>query len=254
MNLTHVPPVTDAESATFHDILPKIRGLIARSLLDDAAWDRLLDRAGDLPAWWTGSYFGFEFRLGDITPVADFFVGMLLNRPLVWEYIRRGEATKPSSAEASFARFLAESSRANAPWSDLFSSVGLECDIAEVPRGRRPAPGVFLKLREVPQTDRGRVPGLVAEAIAEAVGWRSDEGERRVLERVFAALPPGGEVGYVGSLARSLDAGDPGDRSGDLGAGPVGVLRAASVAGTGRSRGRGLIRVAGCIAAFPRRV
>ena len=194
------PPATDAESATFHDILPKIRGLIARSLLDDAAWDRLLDRTGDLPAWWTGSYFGFEFRLGDATPVADFFVGMLLNRPLVWEYIRRGEATKPSSAEASFARFLAESSRANAPWSDLFSSVGLECDIAEVPRGRRPAPGVFLKLREVPQTDRGRVPGLVAEAIAGAVGWRSDEGERRVLERVFAALPPGGEVGYVGAL------------------------------------------------------
>ena len=158
MNYQKVP-ATDAESATFHDILPKIRGLIARSLINGAAWDRLLDRTGDLPAWWPGSYFGFEFRLGDATPAADFFVGMLLNGPLVREYVRRGEATKSSSAEASFARFLAESSRANARWTDLFSSAGLECDIAEVPRERRPAPGVFLKLRRVPQTDRGRVPG-----------------------------------------------------------------------------------------------
>ena len=193
-------PATDAESATFHDILPKIRGLIARSLLDGAAWDRLLNRTGDLPAWWPGSYFGFEFRLGDATPAADFFVGMLLNGPLVREYVRRGEATKPSSAEASFARFLAESSWGNARWTELFSFAGLECDIAEVPRGRRPAPGVFLKLRGVPQTDRGRVPGLVSEAIAGAVGWRNDARERRALERAFAALPPGGEVGYVGAL------------------------------------------------------
>ena len=187
------------QPTTFRDILPKLRSLIPHALIDGQAWDRLLDRAGDLPAWLPGTYFGFEFRLGDPTPAADFFVRMLLSGPFVQEYVRRGEAAQPSSAEASLSRFLVEANQANSPLADLFDTVGLECDIAEVPVDRRPAPGVFLKLRPgAKQT--GRAPSMVADAIADVVGWRSDEGERHALERAFEALPAGGKVGYVGAL------------------------------------------------------
>ena len=143
----HGPRTMDVEPATFRDILPKLRDLIPHSLIDGQAWDRLLDRAGDLPAWLPGTYFGFEFRLGDSIPAADFFVRMLLSGPFTQEYVRRGEAAQSSSAEESLARFLVEANQANSPLTDLFDTVGLECDIAEVPVDRRPAPGVFLKLR-----------------------------------------------------------------------------------------------------------
>ena len=191
----HDPRTMDVEPTTFRDILPKLRGLIPHSLIDGQAWDRLLDRAGDLPAWLPGTYFGFEFRLGDPTPAADFFVRMLLSGPFVQEYVRRGEAAQPSSAEASLARFLVEANQANSRLADLFDTVGLECDIAEVPSDRRPAPGVFLKLRP-----GAKPPSIVADAIASVVGWHSGAGERHALERAFEALPAGGEVGFVGAL------------------------------------------------------
>ena len=192
----HHPHTLAAEPVTFRDILPIVRGLIPRALIDGAAWDRLLDRTGDLPAWWPSSYFGFEFQLGNLTPAADFFVRMLLDGALVPRYIRRGEAAAPSSPEALLARFLVESKRANSRLAELFDTVGLECDIAEVPS----PPGVFLKLRPGTQVERDRIPGIVSDAIASAVGWSGDEGERRALERAFEALPSGGEVGYVGAL------------------------------------------------------
>ena len=194
------PRMMDVEPTTFREILPRLRGLIPRSLIDGQAWARLLDRAGDLPAWLPGTYFGFEFRLGDSTPAADFFVRMLLGGPFVQEYVRRGEAAEPSSAEASLARFLVESNQADSLLAEMFDTAGLECDIAEVPGDRRPAPGVFLKLRPGGQADRGRAAGIVADAIAGVVGWRNDAGERHALEQAFEALPSGGEVGYVGAL------------------------------------------------------
>ena len=190
----------DVEPATFRDILPGVRGLIPRSLIDGPAWARLLDRTGDLPAWRPGTYFGFEFRLGDPTPAADFFVRMLLGGPFLQEYIRRGEAAEPGSAEASLAGFLLESNQADSVLAELFDTAGLECDVAEVPSDRRPPPGVFLKLRPEGQADRGRASSMVADAIAGAVGWRSDAGERQALVRAFEALPSSGEIGYVGAL------------------------------------------------------
>ena len=196
----HGPRMMDVGPTTFREILPRLRGLIPRSLIDGRAWARLLDRAGDLPAWLPGTYFGFEFRLGEPTPAADFFVRMLLGGPFAREYVRRGENAKPGAAEASLARFLVESDPADSLFAELFDTAGLECDIAEVPSDRRPAPGVFLKMRPGGEANRGRAADVVAGAIAGVVGWRGSAGERQALERAFKALPPGGEVGYVGAL------------------------------------------------------
>lgn len=43
-------------------------------------------------------------------------------------------------------------------------------------------------------------PRTAAAGIAAAVGWEPAEGERRAVERVFGALPTGGEVAHIGAL------------------------------------------------------
>ena len=190
------PRAVDTETATFRHILSRLRDLIPRSLLDGPAWDRLLDRTGDLPIN-AARFFGLEFRLGDPVPAADFIVRVPPRSPLAAHYIREGKAAEPSSAAASLGRYLAELRVGRA--GRLFD-LALEYDIAEVPPGQRPAPGVFLKLPPAAEAPGMVQPDTATAALAEAVGWTGDAGERRVVERVFDTLPPGGRVCFLGAL------------------------------------------------------
>ena len=95
------------EAETFRHILLRLRGLIPLALLNGPAWDRLLDRTGDLPPA-AARFFGFEFRLGDPVPAADVIVQIPPRSPLAEHYIGRGKAADPSSAAASFSRYLTE--------------------------------------------------------------------------------------------------------------------------------------------------
>ena len=190
------PRAVDGEAATFRQVLLRLRYLIPRSLLDSPAWDRLLDRTADLPVE-GARFFGFEFRLGDPVPAADFIVRVQPRSSLAEHYIRRGEAAAPSSAEASFARCLTELPVDRA---GNLIDLALEYDIAEVPSGQHPAPGVFMKL--LPPAGAGDVMwlGTVTAALADAAGWLGDAGERRAVERVFNALPPGGRICFLGAF------------------------------------------------------
>ena len=190
------PRAVDTETETFRHILSRLRDLIPRSLLDGPAWDRLLDRTGDLPIN-AARFFGLEFRLGDPVPAADFIVRVPPRSPLAVHYIRQGKAAAPSSAAASLARYLAELRVGRA--GRLFD-LALEYDIAEVPPGHHPAPGVFLKLPPAAEAQGVVQPDTATAALAEAVGWTGDAGERRVVERVFDTLPPGGRVCFLGAL------------------------------------------------------
>ena len=184
------------EAETFHHILLRLRGLIPLALLNGPAWDRLLDRTGDLPIN-AARFFGFEFRLGDPIPAADFIVQIPPKSPLAEHYIRQGKAAEPSSAAASFSRYLTELQVGDSGDS---VDLALEYDIAEVSHGQHPAPGVFLKL--LPGAEAGDVVrlGTGTAGLAAAVGWTGDAGERRAVERVFNALPPGGRVGFLGAF------------------------------------------------------
>ena len=190
------PRAVEAEVETFRHILVRLRDLIPRSLLDGPAWDRLLDRTGDLPIN-AARFFGLEFRLGDPVPAADFIVRVPPRSPLADHYIRRGEAAEPSSAAASLGRYLTE---LRVGRSGRLFDLALEYDIAEVPQGHHPPPGVFLKLPPAAKAQGVVQPDTVTAALAAAVGWAGDAGERRVVERVFNALPPGGRVGFLGAL------------------------------------------------------
>ena len=190
------PRAVDTETETFRHILSRLRDLIPRSLLDGPAWDRLLDRTGDLPIN-VARFFGLEFRLGDPVPAADFIVRVPPRSPLAAHYIRQGKAAAPSSAAASLGRYLTELRVGRA--GRLFD-LALEYDIAEVPPGHHPVPGVFLKLPPAAKAQGVVQPASATTALAEAVGWTGDAGERRAVERVFDTLPPGGRVCFLGAL------------------------------------------------------
>ena len=190
------PRAAAGEVETFRHILSRLRGLIPLALLDDSAWDRLLDRTGDLPIN-AARFFGFEFRLGDPVPAADLIVRVPPRSPLAEHYIRQGEAAEPSSAAASLGRYLTELQVGR---SGRLFDLALEYDIAEVPHGHYPPPGVFLKLPSAAAAKGVVPPDTMTAALAAAVGWTGDAGERRVVERVFYALPPGGRVCFLGAL------------------------------------------------------
>ena len=162
------PRAATVDAETFRHILLRLRGLIPLALLDGPAWDRLLDRTGDLPIN-AARFFGFEFRLGDPIP----------------------------AAAASLARYLTELQVGRSGDS---VDLALEYDIAAVPRGQSPAPGVFLKLLPPAEAGDAMRLGTFTAALADAVGWLGGAGERSVVERVFNALPPGGRVSFLGGF------------------------------------------------------
>ena len=156
-----------ASSEDFRVIFPELRRSILRSLLDGQEWGRLVDCVGSLPGWATVAGAGFEFRLGDSTPAADFIVSVVRGLPLLEYYIGRGRVAEPDSAAAALRRFLAwmadTGHTSEAPIADWFGLAMLEYDIAEAPPEDRPDPGIFLRPRLHPGPGRGfRIAALPA--------------------------------------------------------------------------------------------
>ncbi|MCY4592886.1 MAG: hypothetical protein OXE86_20495 [Alphaproteobacteria bacterium] len=190
----------------FRDIVPELRPFVPRSLLDCQGWERLLDRVGGLPGWPTAASVGFEFRLvGDAR--ADLAVAVRRDSHLLDYYVDQGKGAGPDSAAAALAGFftrLADTeTSAESRHSDWFESAMLEYDVAGALPGQPADPGLFIRLvHGGPDWPAKRLPapGVLAAALASAVGWTEDESEVRAVERVFATLPPGGKVGQIGAM------------------------------------------------------
>ena len=182
-------------------VFPALRRFIPRLLLDGPGWDRLMNRIRDLPGWEIAAGASFEFRLGVAEPAADFCVQVRPGQALLEYYIGRGKAAKPDSPAAALGRVFARMTETGADW---FNSAMLEYDIAEVPSGERPDPGIYLRLETGPGSRRPAphlpTPGQLADRIVDAVCWARDEDERRAVEQAFAALPPGSEVVHIGAM------------------------------------------------------
>ena len=160
----------------------------------------MLDCVEELPDAGPGMLLGYEFRLGEDAPAADVALVVGPGTPLAQHFIRRGEAASPGSAAAALARYLAEAGRAGSALRDRVAGTMLEYDLVET-TGRRPEPGVFLKLPPAEDSEpHERPPSLPLAALAGAVGWTDDGALRRSAARVLAALPPGGRVCQVGAL------------------------------------------------------
>ena len=188
----------------FRDIAPELQPFVPRSLIDGRGWERLLDRVGSLPGWVAAGGVGFEFRLvGDAS--ADIAVSVVPGFPLFEYFVARGKEARPGSAARCLGRFFAQATNtetvSGCPTSGWFESAMLEYDVAGASPGQPTDPGLFIRLvNDRPDWPSLPPPGVLAATLANAVGWTEHDDEVRAVERVFAALPPGGRVGQMGAM------------------------------------------------------
>lgn len=194
-------------SECFRVISQESRRFIPSELVAGQGWGRLVRRVGELPGWPVLNRVFFEFGLGDPAPVADFSVRVLPGNPgLPGHFVNRGKTAQQDSAAAALGRFLSEAAdtrtASGSALSARFNDIMLEYDIAGIESEASPDPGLFLGLRPAASQDDSEVdtPGDVVAELTNAVGWNDDAGERRILERVVGALPPGGRLDHVGAM------------------------------------------------------
>ena len=183
------------------------RRFIPRELVAGQGWDRLVHRVGELPGWPVLNRVFFEFGLGDPAPVADFSVRVLPGHPgLPGHFVNQGKTAQQNSAAAALGRFLSEAAdtrtASESALSARFNDIMLEYDIAGIESEASPDPGLFLGLRPAASPDDSEVgsPRNVVAELTNAVGWNDDAGERRAVERIVNALPPGGRLDHVGAM------------------------------------------------------
>ncbi len=179
----------------FGDVLTGLRSQIPRSLLAGPGWDRLLERVGDLPAAAASSLCGFEFRLDEPSPAAD-FSNPVSDGKVARHHIVRGEAAAPASVDAWLAAHLKDPS-ATEHW---LESVLLAYDIIGVPPGRPEPPVIYLRLlsgRGMGGTVAG--PAMIARTVAQASARDDSAPERRALSWALGVLPAGARLAYVGA-------------------------------------------------------
>ncbi|MDE3001163.1 MAG: hypothetical protein OXU79_18960 [Gemmatimonadota bacterium] len=194
-------------SESLRVLSPESRRFIPLELVAGLGWDGLVRRVGELPGWPVLYRIFFEFDLGDLAPVADFSIRLLPGHPgLPGHFVNRGKTARQNSAAAALGRFLSEAAvRQTASESALsarFNDIMLEYDIAGIESHASPDPGLFLGLRPAASPGDSEVwsPGGVVAELTNAVGWNDDAGERRVVERIVGALPPGGRLDHVGAM------------------------------------------------------
>lgn len=193
----------DTQPQTLETILRGLRPLFPPVLIDGPGWNHLLHLAAELPAE-VAKHMGFEFRLNDPVPAADFCVAIQPDQAVAQHFIRRGKAAKPGSA-AALGWLVAQLDEAGSSLSEWANLAGLEYDLAEVihlPPEQRSEPGIFLRLRR-PSDERDPIALArehLANTFATAAGWAEDPQECREIERVFDVLPPKAKLMNAGAL------------------------------------------------------
>ena len=200
MTLPAAPAVSDRASVLAGSGIEELLGIarchIPGDLLDGSGWDLLLDRVRDLSGHAVASNLaGFEFRLGDDEPSADFGIMVSGSTPLADYYSKRGRVAPAGSREAALGDFMFRLNSDSWP-----SSSTLEYDIVGVPNGERPDPGLFLNVGPLPQNAGVPPPGEVVGILADALCLPRDDGEREAVERVYETLPPDAHLYTVGAM------------------------------------------------------
>ena len=226
-------PEMGIEGIEIEEVLGVAQRFVPEELLDESGWKRLLDRvSGEMPGSAVMSNLaGFEFRLGEAEPSADFGLTLTAPSPLVDFFVEQGRTAPAGSGSAAMGAYLSQMSSDAWPASAI-----LEYDVVGVTSDERPSPGLFMNVGPYPENAGCPPPGEVVGILADALCLPRDDGEREAVERVCEALPPGGFVHSMGAMpsreqravrmsAKGIEAGDVADYLHRIDwAGPVGRL------------------------------
>ena len=189
------------EGASMGELLGYFRNRISPGLVGEREWDRILERARQLPITMGAQPFGFELPLHTSRPEADFGVSLASgNRSgdFFEEMARRDETDETARAVS---RLFREMEARDSP---LRAIVGrkmmLEYDTGSASGGRNSLPGMFLRPNE--RTLHGGAGlqndvGIVVDALVSCVGWERIAAERENAERVYLAAAGRDAPGFV---------------------------------------------------------
>ena len=180
------------------DVLQTLRPRIPRALLDGGGWRRLQACAHGLPSAAALTGFCLEFRCESPDPAAD--LGLLTSRgcAISRHYIALGEAEGADAAAVALSTLFHAAEGDDTPLSRAVGALSLEFDVARR-NWRGAAPGVFVsppEYLEDPSTGYTS-PGRLMTALT-AAGCARHTGNRRAIDAVCAALPPGANVSQGG--------------------------------------------------------
>ena len=197
-----VPPAWTDPASSFATALADLRPVLPEALLAGDGWARLVERAGDVPASAAETVFGFELRLDDPVPQADFCVNVLPGGATAEHYLRRGQGTAAGTPAAAFAACVRDlgtlpDTRALVRW-DRHVGAMLEYDVVGYGAAGAPPPGVFWRLVERACADGGaeRLAGFLAAC----AGRTARQGESAQLGRVLGVLDGFAGASHAGIL------------------------------------------------------
>ena len=192
------------EADTFGQVLERLRGRISPVLIGGPGWERLLDRARDLPATVAALPFGFELPLHEQAPNADFGVSLIGGSRSAAFFEERSRSRDATLSTAGIGRLLGEMGPEDSPLRRVAGKkMLLEYDIDRTLHGARPEPGLFLYPDSRTLIGDGQRMGDVSvmlDAVSLAAGQTLPNDERREAERVYMALTPETGIRSVGTI------------------------------------------------------
>ena len=181
------------EGASMGELLGYFRNGISPVLVGDREWERILERARQLPITMAAQPFGFELPLHTSRPEADFSVSLASGNRSGDFFEERARQDETDETAKAVSRLFGEMEAQDSP---LRAIVGrkmmLEYDIGPASGGKNSLPGMFLRPNE--RTLHGGASlqndvGIVVDALVSCVGWERIAAERENAERVYLAQP-----------------------------------------------------------------
>jgi hypothetical protein len=165
-------------------------GLLSRRDIEDTC----RSEGGSLPAGMT-SRFGFECRLGEEEPVADFLV-RIGAEPHEWSVLERYAAGKESDTWRRIGALLSERANPHSPLSTALRNLWLEYDLT-APMTTASAPSVFFGTDRL---TRAAETGWAVDLVDELRGERLSAASRRTIDELIAVLPWSAKLFQVGIM------------------------------------------------------
>lgn len=213
--------------------LQVVRQAFPHSLFDGEGWERLLSRAANVPACLIENVFGFELRIGQPEPAADFCITLRADSNKALEFLnfaqdeRYNGMKEPDKNPHRNLRTDSRRQHTNASLAKLLSELStdgsfankavpqgvivLEYDVVAPEVGQNPAPGVFWGLGEHvgPESMCGVVQMIDIAQIQhvnssldyrKTLSHSTEDARVASLRRIAEATMPYGRISQIGTF------------------------------------------------------